>query len=101
MRLLLPALFATLLSSTPVWAESAFKVLNESHQAIKVVAPGGGAVIKKDAPETTVTFQNDDANGTQVNAWFVRDPKQLCVIFVRWDGVLKVSGTNLINCRAH
>ncbi len=79
---------------------------NRSAKTVKVVAPGGAAIVEAEAEPVTVTVaaaggaDAEDAVGVEVTAWWVSEPRQLCQIFTPWGRTVIVSGSRTIRCRS-
>lgn len=100
--LLLPLLF---LSQSPARSAELQPLTIENHSAhrIKAAAPGAKAVrIPAGAEPVTIMLDpeaaEDGAHGVEVKAWWSHNPRQLCIIFTRFGGVVKVHGETEIRC---
>jgi hypothetical protein len=86
--------------ASPVFAAETITFDNQSKHKIKVVAPGGSAVIEPGSGPVDVSFKNEGAIGVDINMWWVSNPRQLCQIFTPWQRLVVVSGKSIINCRS-
>jgi len=71
---------------------------NRSRFPIKVVAPGGSAVVEPDAQPRSIAFENDEPIGVTLRIWWVPKALQICQIFTPWDRTVTVSGQSQIIC---
>ena len=81
-------------------AETSFVLLeNKSAKLAKVAVPGGKAVrLKPGETDVRVDIDVTTRNGVEVKAWWISEPRQLCVIFVRYEGRAVVGGKKKIRC---
>ncbi len=91
-----------LISQTAAAESSFVTVENRSAQHAKIALPGAkpqrvppGTEKKRIEIETTLP------NGVDAKAWWVANPRQLCVIFVRYEGHLVIAGKKDIRCLGH
>lgn len=84
-------------------AETSFvTVENRSGQRIKVAIPGAKPVrLEADAAPLRVELETSLPNGVEAKAWWVSKPRELCVIFVRYEGQVVVAGKKKIRCLGH
>ncbi len=72
---------------------------NRSGKIAKLVAPGSKPVrVAPDAENFKLQLSVTDPNGIDAKAWWVSDPRQLCVIFVRYEGRVVIAGKKAIKC---
>lgn len=72
---------------------------NRSGKDARVAIPGGKTVRVKDGVKSLRAELNvTKRNGVEVKAWWSLDPRQLCVIFVRYEGHVVIGGKKLIRC---
>ena len=92
--------FVTAMATQSALAEETFiTITNSSEHVIKVAAPGGKSQRVPPGEEiVTMPLETTDPNGIDVKAWWVSRPRELCVIFVRYEGLLKVAGKKSIRC---
>ena len=96
---MLVGLFLLSASSVSKAEDSYIQVVNSTGQIIKVAAPGGKPKRIKPGEEIiTIPIEVTEPNGIDVKAWWVAKPRELCVIFVRYEGFLKVAGKSTIRC---
>ena len=90
-------------SGQPTLAESSFvTVENKSGQTAKIALPGGKANrINPGVRDLRVDIEVTDANGVEAKAWWVSNPRELCVIFVRYEGHVVIAGKKNIRCLGH
>ena len=79
--------------------KSFITIENRSGKDARVAIPGGKTLRIKDGTkayraELVVTKRN----GIDVKAWWSLEPRQLCVIFVRYEGHVVIGGKKLIKC---
>ncbi|MBC8269189.1 MAG: hypothetical protein H8E36_10610 [Rhodospirillaceae bacterium] len=86
--------------ASPAFSAETITFDNQSKNKIKLVAPGGSAVLEPDSGPVTVSFKNEDSIGVDINIWWVSNPRQLCQIFTPWQRLVVVSGKRDIRCRS-
>ena len=86
-----------------VVAETSFvTVENRSGQVAKIAVPGGKpARVNPDAEKRRIEIEVTHANGVEAKAWWVANPRELCVIFVRYEGHVVIAGDKNIRCLGH
>lgn len=100
-----PALIAAVLWLIPLAAaaDSSFvTVENRSAQHAKIALPG--AKPRRVPPGTEnlrIELETTLPNGVDAKAWWVSNPRQLCVIFVRYEGHVVIAGNRDIRCLGH
>lgn len=78
---------------------STITIVNISGKRAKAAAPGAKAIrIHKEETPIEWAIEPTDPNGVEVKAWWTAKPRELCVIFVRYGGVLKIGGKKNIRC---
>ncbi len=84
-------------------AEPSFvTVENRSGQVAKIAVPGGNpARVTPDAQKRRIEIDVTHANGVEAKAWWVANPRELCVIFVRFDGHVVIAGDKIIRWLGH
>ncbi len=91
-----PAFGAT---DTPPVNTTQITIENHSDRDAKVAAPGAPPVqAAAGVTDAVLELTPTTANGVDVKAWWIANPRELCVIFVRYGGVLKISGSRSIRC---
>lgn len=92
-----------LLLPEPALAENSFiTVENRSGHNIKVAIPGAKTVrLAAEAPPLNVALETSMPNGVEAKAWWVSNPRELCVIFVRYEGRLVIAGEKNLRCLGH
>ncbi len=97
---LLPALcFA---ASLPAADTTFVTVENRSGQLAKIAVPGGKPQrVNPGTEKRRIEIEVTHANGGDAKAWWVSNPRQLCVIFLRYEGHLVVAGDKNIRCLGH
>lgn len=92
-----------LLAAPAASADSSFvTVENRSAQPAKIALPG--AKPKRVPPGTEslrIELETTLPNGVDAKAWWVSNPRQLCVIFVRYEGHVVIAGNKDIRCLGH
>ena len=80
--------------------ETSFVLIeNKSDKLAKVAVPGGKAVrVQPGESDIRVDIDVTTRNGVEVKAWWISEPRQLCVIFVRYEGRAVVGGKKKIRC---
>lgn len=101
-----PLFFAAvwyLFASAAAAADTTFvTVENRSGQVAKIAVPGGKpARINPDADKRRIDIEVTHANGVEAKAWWVANPRELCVIFVRYEGHVVIAGDKNIRCLGH
>lgn len=77
-------------------------VENKTDQHVKVAIPGANPVrLAPGAEPTQVDIETSLPNGVDAKAWWISNPRQLCVIFVRYEGRIVVAGKKNIRCLGH
>ena len=77
-------------------------VENRSDKLAKIAVPGGKPKrIKPGQKDLRVEIQTTHPNGVDAKAWWVSNPRQLCVIFVRYEGQVVIAGDKNIRCLGH
>ena len=72
---------------------------NRSGKDARVAIPGGKVVrVKNGVKSLRAELNVTKRNGVEVKAWWNLDPRQLCVIFVRYEGHVVIGGKKLIRC---
>ena len=82
--------------------------INDTEHRVKAAAPGGKAVRLKPGEKGVMQVEETKRIGVEAKAWWVHRPRDLCVIFVRYGGTVRIadrgvkvaSGTTL-RCVAH
>lgn len=101
----LPALIAAcqLLASQAAVAQATFiTVENRSGQHAKIALPGGKPQrVPPDTKEQRIDIETTHPNGVEAKAWWVSNPRELCVIFVRYEGHVVIAGKQNIRCLGH
>lgn len=84
-------------------AETSFvTVENRSGQIAKIALPGGKARrINPGVTDLRIDLEITLANGIDAKAWWVSNPRELCVIFVRYEGHVVIAGEENIRCLGH
>ncbi len=103
MKKALALLIFLLASSGAASAESSFvTVENRSGQIAKIAVPGGKpARVNPGGEQRRIEIEVTDPNGVDAKAWWVANPRQLCVIFVRYEGHVVIAGDKDIRCLGH
>jgi len=89
-----------LVTASPVIAAETITFDNQSSHKVKLVAPGGSAVLEPASGPVDVSFENDGEIGVDINMWWVSNPRQLCQIFTPWQRLVVISGKKHIRCRS-
>jgi hypothetical protein len=77
-------------------------VENRSAQIVKIAVPGGRpARVQPGSDRLHIDIEVTQANGVDAKAWWVANPRQLCVIFVRYEGHVVIAGKENIRCLGH
>ena len=86
-----------------VLAERSFVTAeNITDKIIKVAVPGGKAKrLKPGDKDVRIDIDVTLDYGIEAKAWWVSNPRQLCVIFVRYEGHVVVGGDKDIRCLGH
>lgn len=102
-RLRAGLLVCTLLAAATAAAESSFiTVENRSDEFAKIALPGARAArVPPGTQALRIDLEVTRANGVEAKAWWVSNPRQLCVIFVRYEGHVVIAGDNNIHCLGH
>ncbi len=84
-------------------AEMSFvTVENRSGQVARIAIPGGKSVrVQPESEKSRIEIEVTHANGVEAKAWWDANPRQLCVIFIRYEGHLVVAGKKSIRCLGH
>ena len=103
LRRLVPILVGMLYTVAVSAAETSFvTVENISGQVAKIAVPGGKpARVNPDADKRRIEIEVTHANGVEAKAWWVANPRELCVIFVRYEGHVVIGGDQHIRCLGH
>lgn len=94
------ALASTVLVASPPATAGTIVVDNQSPSPVKVVAPGGSAVVPPGSEPSEIAFDNDEQVGVTVRIWWTSEPRQLCQVFTPWEHRVVVTGKAAIRCRA-
>ncbi|MCP4469681.1 MAG: hypothetical protein GY815_03165 [Gammaproteobacteria bacterium] len=91
------------LAGHSAYAETSFvTVENRSGQIVKVAVPGGKAQrLQPGTTPTRIDIEATKPNGIDAKAWWISNPRQLCVIFVRYEGHMVIAGSKNIRCLGH
>ena len=102
-RLCAGLLVCALLPTATAAAESSFvTVENRSDEFAKIALPGARAArVPPGTQAMRIDLEVTRANGVEAKAWWVSNPRQLCVIFVRYEGHVVIAGDNNIHCLGH
>lgn len=102
-RRLFPLAAALLLAWQTAAAETSFiTVENRSGQHAKIALPGGKPQrIPQGTEKKRIEIETTLPNGIDAKAWWVSNPRELCVIFVRYEGHVVIAGKNNIRCLGH
>ena len=102
-RRLALAVPALLLAVTVSAADTTFvTVENRSGQVAKIAVPGGKpARVNPGSEKRRIDIEITLANGVEAKAWWVANPRELCVIFVRYEGHVVIAGDKNIRCLGH
>ncbi len=74
-------------------------VENHTGQFAKVAAPGSKTIrVAPGTMDIVMELVPTDPNGIEAKAWWISNPRELCVIFIRYGGVLKITGKTTIRC---
>ncbi len=92
--------FLVIFSASPAFSAETITFDNQSKHKIKLVAPGGSAVIEANSGPVAVNFENEDTIGVDINIWWVSNPRQLCQVFAPWQRLVVISGKRDIRCRS-
>lgn len=92
--------FALILFASPALAAESITFDNQSKHKVKLVAPGGSAVLKPSSGPVRVSFENDSDIGADINMWWISNPRQLCQIFTPWQRLVVITGKSIIACRS-
>ena len=101
--LLVLAWLATMgVTAAPAAETSYVTVENRSAEIAKIALPGARPKRVKPGTEALkIELEVTHANGVDAKAWWVANPRQLCVIFVRYEGHVVIAGKNNIRCLGH
>ena len=93
---------ALLAAATAVAGSSFVTVENRSAEFAKIALPGARAArVPPGTQALRIDLEVTRANGVEAKAWWVSNPRQLCVIFVRYEGHVVIAGDNNIHCLGH
>lgn len=96
------ALLAVALGNADAAERSYVTVENQSGHHAKIAVPGGKpARVAPGAPAQRIDLDVTLANGVDAKAWWVANPRELCVIFVRYEGHVVIAGDEHIRCLGH
>ncbi len=77
-------------------------VENRTGQVAKIAVPGGKpARLNPGSEKRRIEIEVTHANGVEAKAWWVANPRELCVIFVRYEGHVVIAGDKNIRCLGH
>ena len=84
-------------------AESSFVTVENRSQGIaKIALPGGKTRRVNPGMESLrIEIETTRPNGVEAKAWWVSNPRQLCVIYVRYEGHVVIAGKKNIRCLGH
>ena len=100
--LLVCALLAAATAVTAAAESSFVTVENRSGEFAKIALPGARAArVPPGTQALRIELEVTRANGVEAKAWWVSNPRQLCVIFVRYEGHVVIAGDNNIHCLGH
>jgi len=93
----------TICAYQPAAAETSFvTVENRSARSAKIALPGSKTQrVPPDTAKLRIDIEATRPNGVEAKAWWVSNPRQLCVIFVRYQGHVVVAGKENIRCLGH
>ena len=98
--ILLSCLMTTAASATNESSANTFIVLeNRTQHVAKVAAPGGKPTrVQPGDSDKSMPLEVTTSHGIDAKAWWVHSPRQLCVIFVRYEGRLVIGGDEELRC---
>lgn len=77
-------------------------VENRSGEHAKIALPGANPQRVPPGTESLrIELETTLPNGVDAKAWWVSNPRQLCVIFVRYEGHVVIAGHEDIRCLGH
>jgi hypothetical protein len=72
---------------------------NRTEHVAKVAAPGGKPTrVQPGESDKRMMLEVSTSHGIDAKAWWVHNPRQLCVIFVRYEGRLVIAGDEELRC---
>ena len=97
------AIVAIACQATAVAAETSFVTVdNRSGQLAKIALPGAKpARVAAGAEGQRIDLEVTHANGVEAKAWWIANPRELCIIFVRYEGHVVIAGKKNIRCLGH
>ena len=98
--ILLSFLFVTTASASSDASDDTFILLeNRTEHVAKVAAPGGKPTrVQPGESDKSMPLEVTTSHGIDAKAWWVHNPRQLCVIFVRYEGRLVIGGDDELRC---
>jgi hypothetical protein len=88
-------------AGTRVQADGVITVDNQSAHSVKAVAPGGSAIIEPASEPAEISFESSEPVGLTLQIWWIDLPREICRIFVPWDGTVVVTWRSALHCLSH